>query len=192
MDGQPRSIARSKELPGARSLIVDIRNNRGGSPSLALEIAGRFTDRERVFGYLRLRNGPAHGDFTDYLTETVGPVGAHQFTGEVFLLTNRQVISAAEQFVLAMKTQPTVIVVGDTTAGASGGPIVRELANGWTYQMSEWIEYTPDRRIFEGIGLPPDVAIKPTAAAAVNGRDLVFESVLILARTRDQARVPGP
>jgi Peptidase family S41/Tricorn protease C1 domain len=192
-NGWAAEIDRALEgLPAARSMIVDIRSNQGGSRALAVEIAGRFTDRERTFGYLRLRNGPAHGDFTDYLTETVIPAGTQHFTGAVFLLTNRQVISAAEQFLLATRTQPTVTVVGDTTAGASGGPIVRELANGWTYQMSEWIEYTPDRRIFEGIGLPPDVVVKYSAADVLGGRDVVLERALVLAQTRDQALVPGP
>jgi hypothetical protein len=180
-NGWASEVDRALEaLPAARSMILDIRGNQGGSRALSLEIAGRFVDRPRTFAYLRLRNGPAHGDFTDYMAETVVPAGDRHFAGAVYLLTNRRVMSAAEQFVLALKTQPTVTVVGDTTGGASGGPIVRELANGWTYQLSEWIEYTLDRRIYEDMGLPPDVAIASTNAAGA--LDPVLERALELAK----------
>jgi C-terminal processing protease CtpA/Prc len=166
-------------LPAAQRLIIDVRSNHGGVSQLAADVAGRFADRTRTFGYLRVRNGPGHGDFTDFTAETVSPTG-HQFHGPVFVLTDRQVMSSAEQFVLAMRTRPSTIVVGDTTAGASGGPVVRELANGWTYRLSEWIEYTTDRRIFEGIGLPPDIAVA-SAAGSTSG-DAVLERALALAR----------
>lgn len=167
-------------MPAARHLILDIRSNRGGTRALAIDVAGRFVDRPQTFGYLRLRNGPAHGDFTDYIPETVSPTGAHRFTGNIWLLTDRRVVSASEQFILALRTMASVTVVGDTTGGASGGPIVRELANGWTYQLSEWIEYTADRRIFEGVGLPPDDAVAATTASALG--DPVLERALALAR----------
>jgi hypothetical protein len=166
-------------LPTAQRLIVDVRGNRGGVSPLAAAVAGRFADRTRVFGYLRLRNGPGHGDFTDFAAETVSPTG-HQFAGAVYVLTDRQVMSSAEQFVLAMRTRPATIVVGDTTAGASGGPIVRELANGWTYRLSEWIEYTTDRRIYEEVGLPPDIYVASAARSAL--KDAVLERALALAR----------
>jgi len=166
-------------LPAARRLIIDLRGNHGGVSPLAAAVAGRFADRTRTFGYLRLRNGPGHGDFTDFEAETVTPTG-HQFAGPVFVLTDRQVMSSAEQFVLAMRTRPNTIVVGDTTAGASGGPVVRELANGWTYRLSEWIEYTADRRIYEDIGLAPDIVVAPTTGSTQ--KDVVLERALAMAR----------
>ncbi|HEU4995529.1 MAG TPA: S41 family peptidase [Gemmatimonadaceae bacterium] len=170
-------------LPDARSLIIDIRSNAGGTRAIALDIAGRFVDRPRTMGYIRSRNGPGHADFTDFLPQTVAPAGRH-FGGSVYVLTNRRNYSSAEDLVLALKTMPAVTVVGDTTGGASGGPTVRTLPNGWTYQISEWIEYTPDRQVFEGIGLAPDVMVKATAADAQAGRDVVLERALALALGR--------
>ena len=58
------------------------------------------------------------------------------------MLSNRRLHERGEDFILAMRIIPAATVVGDTTIGASGGPLVRELANGWTYQLSQWIEYT--------------------------------------------------
>ena len=51
------------KLGSVTTVIVDVRDNSGGSKTTGTEIAGRFADRERTFGYVRLRNGPRHGDF---------------------------------------------------------------------------------------------------------------------------------
>jgi len=168
-------------LPGATSMIVDIRGNGGGNRNVAIEIAGRFADRTRTFGYLRYRSGSGHGDFTDYVTQTVDPQGTRKFSGPVYVLTNRGDYSSAEDFVLAMRVRPQVTIVGDTTGGASGGPIVRELPNGWTYELSQWIEYTPDKQVFEGKGLAPDIQVVPTVATFAAGRDPVVDQALGLA-----------
>ncbi|HEV8411455.1 MAG TPA: S41 family peptidase, partial [Gemmatimonadaceae bacterium] len=164
-------------LADATSLIVDVRNNSGGNVQLAIKIAGRFTAISRRYGWVRFRNGPKHTDFTDFAEETVGKTGKAKYRGKVFVLTNRRDFSSAEDFVLAMRVIPRVTVVGDTTAGASGGPVPREMANGWSYEMSEWIEYLPGKKMFEGVGLAPDVYVR-----AVSGRDLILERALALAR----------
>jgi C-terminal processing protease CtpA/Prc len=170
-------------MPTMRALIIDVRDNPGGNYVLAAAIAGRFTDQRRVYGYTRRRNGPQHDDFTGYHEETIQPAGTH-YAGRVVVLANRHSCSSAEDFVLAMRSIPGVMTVGDTTAGASGGPIVRELANGWTYELSEWIEYTPEKTTFEAVGLAPMVYARTTADQAARGVDGVLETALQLARQR--------
>jgi carboxyl-terminal processing protease len=168
-------------LPGARTLIIDVRDNPGGNYVLAVNMAKRFADQKRTYGYIRRRNGPKHTDFTDYIEETIEPAGTH-FSGRVYVLANRHSFSSAEDFVLAMRAIPGVTIVGDTTGGASGGPIVREMANGWTYELSEWIEYTPERVGFESIGLAPTVVAKNSAADEARGVDDALEQALLMAR----------
>ena len=172
---------------GAQSMIVDVRNNPGGRYDMARALAGRFADRQHVFGYVRRRNGAQHDDFTGYTEETIAPAGASRFGGHVYVLANSGSMSSAETFVLAMRSLPGVTIVGSTTAGASGGPIVRELANGWTYQLSEWIDYTASKTAFEDIGLSPDVAVTATASDLSKGLDPVLERALALAREAPSA-----
>ena len=186
-DGEMDAALQSLEK--ADRLVIDIRGNFGGNYELAVAVAGRFTSAPRTFGYARLRNGPSHDDLTDYIAETLTPQG-RPFTGPVYLLTNRRVYSAAEDFTLALRGLPNVTVVGDTTGGSSGKPIVRELANGWTYELSTWIQYTPDRRAVEDAGLPPAVVVpgsqpKLTTTASNTAsssakRDVVLDRVLQL------------
>ncbi len=165
-------------LPGAHTAIIDVRNNRGGDYATAVAVAGRFAGHEQTFGYIRRRNGPSHDDFTDEVAEKVVPSSASPFGGHVVVLANRGSFSSAENFVLAMRSLAAVTVIGDTTAGASGGAIVRELANGWTYQLSEWIEYTLAHEPYEGIGLVPDIVVRGTALDESRAVDAVLERAL--------------
>lgn len=167
-------------LPDAHALVIDVRENPGGDYTLAADIASRFTDSHRVFGYVRRRNGPAHDDFTTDIPEYIQPKGAH-FAGPVYVLANRHSFSSAEDFVLAMRSIPTVTIVGDTTGGASGGPITRELPNGWNFQLSEWIEYTADHVPFDGVGLAPQVVVKATADEYMHNVDAALAKAIQLA-----------
>jgi hypothetical protein len=174
------AIAALRDVDG---LVIDLRCNSGGSNGLALDIAGRFADRSRTFGYARVRNGPAHEDLTDFIPEVVRPAGPAQFRGRVVVLTDRKMYSSAEDFALAMHALPNVTTMGDTTGGSSGKPIVRELPNGWTYQLSSWIEYTADRIPFEDVGLAPDIYTGATArqkTAALASSDPVLDRAIAM------------
>ncbi|HEV8216539.1 MAG TPA: S41 family peptidase [Gemmatimonadaceae bacterium] len=167
-------------LEGASRLVLDLRCNPGGNYELALDVAGRFTEQSRDFGFVRIRNGPKHDDLTDPITETLRPTGKRKFTGTVYLLTNRRVFSSAENVALALRQLPNVVIVGDTTGGASGRPVTRELANGWTYELSTWIEYTPDHQVVEDAGIAPNVVVPRSGNTGVRKRDAVLDRVLQL------------
>ncbi len=163
-------------LTDVDALVLDVRGNGGGDPGTAMEIAGRFLQKSGVAEYVRYRSGPGHDDFGQpYAIEAV-PAGPHRFAGRVALLTDRRDFSAAESFVLDLRAGARLTVVGDTTGGASGRPIVRELPNGWTYRLSTWVAYTPAGQSYETIGLPPDVAVRPLQNDWSRGMDRVLEA----------------
>jgi len=147
----------------ARGLVVDVRDNSGGKDANAEKIAGRFSSERRLYRRIQYRNGPDHGDFSPLEDDYLEPRGRTRFLGPVALLTNRRTFSAGESFVLAMRTLPGVITVGDTTGGGSGNPLYRELPNGWSFSVSRWIEWSLDGTTHEGVGFPPDIpkAIPP-------------------------------
>ena len=162
-------------LAGAEALVVDVRDNGGGSDLVSDPIAARFYDRRRPYRRVQYRNGPAHDDFTEPRADYLGPDGRNRFTGPVALLTDRGTFSAAEGFVLALGTLPHVVTVGDTTGGGAGNPIQRELPNGWQYRVPRWVVFTMDGFQYEGIGLPPDIPLGDTDTALAQGRDPVLE-----------------
>lgn len=163
------------------AVIVDVRNNGGGSSATSNAIAARFVDARRTYSFVRFRNGPAHDDFDDYIELVIEPAG-NRFTGKVIVLTNRLAVSASEHFVLAMRSSPNVLILGDTTAGGLANPMVRELPNGWIYRIPQWIQYGPNKEIYEGIGLAPNVVVSMTAADSVAKRDVQLERAVSLAR----------
>lgn len=171
-------------LGTVKALVLDVRSNGGGSDANAKVIAGRFVSEERKFSYVRYRNGRAHGDLSDPLWLYVVPLGNRKVTVPVYLLTNRQCASSTEEFVLMLSGLPNVTVVGDTTLGASGAPIIRELPNGWTYRFSQWIHYRADGSTFEGVGLAPHIVVKHSAADSVAGIDRQLAKTLDLITQR--------
>ena len=51
-------------LQPCNGLIIDIRNNGGGSVSNAEILAARFTNEELLVGYLQHKTGKGHDDFS--------------------------------------------------------------------------------------------------------------------------------
>lgn len=166
-------------LQSSEALIIDVRNNPGGNDANGRDIAGHFADQRRLFRLIRTRNGPEHDDFSAPIEDHIDPSGAH-FPGLVAVLTNRRVASSAEGFVLMMRVLPQVVVVGDTTGGASANPRPVTLPNGWVAQISQWWVQTPDGFTFEDVGLPPNVPVKLAPADQASGTDTVLERALAI------------
>ncbi len=171
-------------LGSLRGLIVDVRDNEGGSNSNSTPMAGRLADATRAYRLIQYRNGPEHDDFTPLRTDSIGPQGSVRFAGPVALLTNRRTFSAAEDFALALRTMPHVFSVGDTTGGGAGNPIARELLNGWSYRIPRWIAYTPDTVSIEGVGLAPDTTVWITTDDEAQNRDSILEVALAMIQKR--------
>jgi hypothetical protein len=159
----------------APAMILDVRMNPGGNDQLAFEIAGRFTPSTIRAGYVRLRNGPRHGDFGSVNQRTVSPRGSWQFGGTVLLLIGQRCASSNESFIMAMGQLPNVMLVGDRTAGSTGNPGTFPLAGGWSYTVSRWIEYTNDHQVIEDNGITPDVMVPASASDFAGGKDPVLD-----------------
>lgn len=167
-----------ERMRGAPAIILDVRMNPGGNDAIALEVAGRFARGAVVFGSVRFRNGPSHGDFGPATMRTLNPRGPWQYAGQVLLLIGRRCASSNESFIAAMAELPNVTLVGDRTAGATGNPGTFPLANGWSYTVSRWIEYTADNQPIEDIGIAADVAVASGAHDFAMGRDPVLDWAL--------------
>ena len=142
------------EFAKAKVMIVDVRNNPGGTGRAVEIVAGRFADRWRHYSTNRTRYGPKHDDFWLEEYSTIEPGGPLQFTGPTVLLTDRASASAAEGFVLAMRVLPHVTVVGDTTEGAFSSQFPDKMPNGWTL----WVAFKElrdhDGVCWDGVGIP--------------------------------------
>ena len=162
-------------LAPCRGLIIDIRSNGGGLISSAEKFAARFTNEERLVGYIQHKTGKGHGDFSKMEEQRLKPSNAVRWQKGVAILTNRGVFSAANEFVKYMKCFPGVIVVGDSTGGGAGMPFSSQLPNGWSIRFSACPMYDRDKQCTE-FGIDPDYFVGLSDADVARGLDTIIET----------------
>lgn len=161
------------------ALIIDLRLNNGGSPQLAIYLAGRFSSTKATGFLLQTKNGPGPNDFdtpTEIFTE---PVGNSQYTKPIVVLTDNNSVSAAEDMLMLMKTQDHVTQIGETTRGIhSNISLQRFLPIGWTYHYTHQLITFLDGTSPEGVGIHPDVEVINTTSDWNGGTDKVLEAAI--------------
>lgn len=135
---------------GARAVIVDVSNNRGGHDAVARDIAARFADGR----HLAYTKRPRQVDMAPQPFH-VEPAAGPRFTGPVYLVTSDVTVSAGEVFTLCMRVLPNVTHVGTTTRGAFSDVLVKPLPNGWRMELSNELYLDPSGTLYEARGIPP-------------------------------------
>ncbi|MFP4506310.1 MAG: S41 family peptidase [Cyclobacteriaceae bacterium] len=165
-----------------KGMVIDVRNNGGGSLGNVEKIVGRFADERKLVHYWQYKDGPGHNDLTERIPKYVEPEGEFQYQGPVVILTNRRCYSATNFFVQIMKNFPNVLVIGDSTGGGGGLPINRELPNGWRYRFSSTLTTTVAGENIED-GVAPDERVDITEEDLRNGRDTILERAFEIVNT---------
>lgn len=160
-------------------LIIDIRNNGGGSISNAFTIANRFaTDKVKVADWY-YKNGPAYEDFTKPEEKYIAFEGDEdlKFNKPIVVLINRSSYSSANFFASMMSFLPNVTLMGDTTGGGGGLPINNELPNGWRYRFSSTRTIDANGNNIE-FGVAPEIEVELTAEDKASGVDTILEAAI--------------
>lgn len=161
-----------------KGMIIDLRNNGGGSLSNVYTIAENFIDEETTVAYEQYKNGPGHDDFGEKEYFTLSPVeDSEPYTKPVVILTNRLCYSATNFIVTLMRELPNVTIIGDRTGGGGGVPTFTELSNGWVLRVSSSRLFTLGGFNVEN-GIDPDIKIEQTDDATANKKDALIEAAL--------------
>ena len=166
-------------LAPCRGLIIDIRGNGGGMLSSAEQLAARFTNEKLLVGYMQHKTGRGHNDFSKMEEQWLKPSTGMRWQKPVVVLTNRQVFSAANEFVKYMKCCPNVTVVGDHTGGGAGLPFSSELPCGWSVRFSACPMYDRNSQSTE-FGIDPDVQVALRDDDLQRDRDTLIEYARLL------------
>ena len=166
----------------AKGIIIDVRDNGGGSlvnaEIIAQRLAQRDNEEEKItVGYVRYKEGPDHDDFTRTFPMVLPKHTS--FDKPVVVLTNRSVYSAANAFASYMASLPNVTLVGDVTGGGGGAPYSGELLNGWKFRFSANQLMDLEQVPIEN-GVQPDIKVDITPEDKAAGRDTILETALEL------------
>ena len=161
-------------------LLLDVRDNRGGSDALADQVTGRFLTG-RIISSISFHREAGTSRY-EKTVETAHPRGPWRYSGRVAVLTNEDCASACEHFVSGMRASGQAILAGRPTTGACGWSKRIPLPGGSALRCSLTIP-------FHGAepsplhGIEPDVLVLPTLEALCAGRDLVIEEAIAALRS---------
>ncbi len=162
------------ELAICNGLIIDIRNNGGGSITNSTRLAERFTNQKVHVGFIRHKTGKGHDDFSTPKPIYIEPSKGIRWQKKVALLTNRHTYSAANDFVNSMRYFPNVTLIGDKTGGGSGLPFSSELPNGWGVRFSASPHYDAEMNFIE-YGIEPTIKVDMKYDDMIKGYDTIIE-----------------
>jgi len=162
-----------------KGLIIDVRDNGGGSLDYSKQLASYFFNIETITGYIKHKTGDGHSDFSAPVAMKTPAHKTIQWQRPVIVLTNRKSYSATNDFINRMKQSPMGIIVGDKTGGGGGLPLSSELQNGWLVRFSSSPMYDSSMQSTEW-GIDPDYNVALTYADELNGIDTIIEKAIVL------------
>lgn len=142
-------------LKNSDALIIDLRDNGGGGSQMVGYIAGFFFKEKTL-------SGTSYNRLDDTTTEefiTPQPKEKQLADVDLYILTSRSTVSAAEALAYNLKYLKKAVVIGETSAGAANPGRVTRINNLFT-------AFIPNRHglnvvtgtNWEGTGVPVDIA----------------------------------
>ncbi len=167
----------------ADGLIIDVRDNGGGSLTNVESIVSRFISKRTLAGSICHKTGPGRDQFSEPYKYyyNPAPAGRVMWAKPVVVLCNRSTFSAANNFVSVMKSLPNVTVAGATTGGGSGIPFNSELNNGWGIRFSASPVRDPEGNLTEfGVEPTEGCAVDLDPVEALAGHDTMLDFAITL------------
>jgi hypothetical protein len=170
----PTASAAMNFVAGSRALIVDLRDNGGGSPAMVAYVSSYLFSTRTHLNDLWTRHS---GKTDEYWTRDDIP--GRRFGGEkpVYVLTSGRTFSGAEEFAYNLKSLKRATIIGETTGGGahpvSGHRIDEHFMIGVPFARA----INPITRTnWEGVGVEADVKV-PAADALATALKLAREGV---------------
>jgi len=153
---------------GMVGLIVDLRNNPGGSLSAVCEMADCMLP-EGLIVYTEDKNG----EKTEYKSDA-----EESFDKPLVVLVNGHSASASEIFAGAMKDHEAGVIVGTQTFGKGVVQSLFDLKDGTCLKLTVSEYFTPDGNDIHGKGVTPDVVVEYEYDEADPERDNQLEKAM--------------
>jgi carboxyl-terminal processing protease len=162
---QAMSDLRSQNI---QAWLIDLRDNGGGVLSAAVDVASEFLDDGNVL-IEQKRNAPE-------AAYTVRDAQADK--APLAVLINKNSASASEVVVGAIQDQQRGKIIGEKSFGKGSVQLIFDLKDGSSVHVttSKWL--TPNRRLIDGDGLTPDVAVVRAEGEEGRGVDSQLDAAI--------------
>lgn len=167
------------------ALIIDVRYNGGGNSNNGHEILGYLTRKPFHTNISVLRSyrpsQRAWGEDPvklDIQKDDWKPYRGKYYGKPVVLLIGPATYSAAEDFTGAFKANRFGMVLGEKTGGSTGQPLGYDLPGGGIGFVCTKRDYMADGTEFVGIGIRPDILVRPTLEGIREGKDEVLQAAI--------------
>jgi carboxyl-terminal processing protease len=157
---------------GLRGLILDLRNNPGGTLSAAVGISDLFLD-EGLIVYTEGRVREAQMRFNARPDDVLDDA-------PMVVLVNAGSASASEIVAGALQDHNRAVVMGQKTFGKGSVQTVLPLTENEALKLTTARYFTPSGRSIQAEGIAPDILVNPVIVreVAVNDDDLIKEADL--------------
>jgi carboxyl-terminal processing protease len=150
---------------GADRILLDLRDNLGGTVESAMDIADMWIDS----GLLLIER---HQDGSETVIEAKPDGEAVDLP--LIVLINGDTASASEMVAAALQDHGRAMLVGQRSFGKGYLQWIHRLPDQSSLQVTHAEWFTPQRKVVTKVGLTPDVLIEP-------GDDPIHQAVAVLA-----------
>ncbi len=144
-----------------KGLLIDLRSNPGGLLNGAVQIADDLLDA----GVIVSTRGRLKGGDTSFSATRGDVLGG----ASVVVLVDAGSASASEVLAGALRDHKRARVVGSRTFGKGSVQTLLPLDNGDAVKLTTARYYTPSGRSIQGVGIAPDVVLRPEGAVVGEG-----------------------
>ncbi len=161
----PTVAAAMTFLGGTRALVIDLRQNGGGSPDMVALVASYLFDTRTHLNDLWTRSTDSTKQFFTRDTLSGRRYGAQK---PVYLLTSSRTFSGAEEFAYDLKMLKRATLIGETTGGGAHPVRGRRIDEHFFIGVPFARAINPvSHTNWEGVGVEPDTKVPAADALAV-------------------------
>ncbi|HEX6599707.1 MAG TPA: S41 family peptidase, partial [Gemmatimonadaceae bacterium] len=166
----PTASAAMNFLAGTRALIIDLRENSGGSPPMVALVASYLLPPHTHINDLWTRST----DSTEQFFTRDSVAGRHYDAAKpVYVLTSHGTFSGGEEFTYDLKTQKRATIIGETTGGGAHPVRGRRIDDHFMIGVPFARAINPITHTnWEGTGVEPDVKV-PAGQALAKAQELI-------------------
>ena len=162
-----------KTFENTRGIVIDIRNY--PAEFMTFEMAKYIKPASSSFVKFTNGNIDNPGLFTFKYAVSNGAKNKDYYKGKIVILVDERTQSSAEYQTMALRTAPNAIVMGSQTAGADGNVSMIYFPGGFGSYISGIGVFYPNGKETQGIGIVPDIEVRPTQQGIKKGIDELLE-----------------